>query len=97
VLGTGFVGLSLLLLTWVIAMKRCLSLLIHRGLPSAGLVFCFLFLTLLYNFSTSIFQFPFAVPFIASLVGLYALFGQTCAPRMRKRRRVLKVGHLQVE
>jgi len=85
VLGTGFVGLFLLLLAWATAMKRCLSLLIRRGLPSAGLVFCFLFLTLLYNFSTSIFQFPFAVPFIASLVGLCALLGQTSPPRVRSR------------
>jgi len=88
VLGTGFIGLFLLLLSWGIAMKRCLSLLINRGLPSAGLVFCFLFLTLLYNFSTSIFQFPFAVPFIASLVGLCALLGQTSVPRVKTRKSI---------
>jgi O-antigen ligase len=72
-LGTGYIGLILILMAWIASMKRSLSLLVRDRLHAAALVFCLFYLTLLYNFSTSIFQFYFSIPFLIPLIGLFAL------------------------
>ncbi len=81
-LGTGVIGLSLLLTGWLAAMRRA-ALLMKEGRGSALFILAVMMLTLLINSTDTIFQFPIRFPFLAAMVGLGCLMTREFAQGTR--------------
>ncbi len=82
-LGTGVVGLSLLLFVWLSGIVCAYRTMRCTGAPAATAIAACLILTLLLNTTDTIFQFPFRFPFYGPLVGLFGLLGRWSAATTR--------------
>jgi O-antigen ligase len=73
VLNTGYIGLVLVLAVLVKGMLSGLSWSARRGFQGGALAFSCVFLEILYNLSTSVFQSPLSIPFFVPLIAVFAI------------------------